>query len=164
MSVLSNVSMPLLAQGTGHARAHEVALDLIGFARLEAVTDAPVAGLSMVQQRRVELARAVAGGRSLVLLDEVMTGLADEEANEIGALVRLLSREFGVAFLIVEHVMGRLLPVVDRLVVMDFGQVIAEGSPEEVLKDTRVREAYLGAAAVVEQIADDVVSGKRRSE
>lgn len=164
MSVLSNVSMPLLARGVGHDRAHEVALDLIRFARLGAVTDIQVADLSMVYQRRVELARAVAGGQSMVLLDEVMTGLADEEASEIGALVRLLSQEFGVAFLIVEHVMGRLVPVVDRLVVMDFGQVIAEGSPEEVLEDTRVRDAYLGANAGAERIADDVVSVKRRSE
>jgi branched-chain amino acid transport system ATP-binding protein len=148
MSVLANVTMPLVARGVGRGESEVVATDLIRFARLEEVAAKPVAGLSMVHQRRVELARAVAGGSSMVLLDEVMTGLADEEASEIGALIRLLSTEFGVAFLVVEHVMGRLLPVVDRLVVMDFGRVIAEGSTDEVLQDARVREAYLGGGAI----------------
>ncbi len=164
MTVLSNVSMPLLARGVPRDECEEVALDLIRFARLESVAAQPVADLSMVHQRRVELARAVAGGRSMVLLDEVMTGLADEEATEIGALIRLLSREFGVAFLIVEHVMGRLLPVVDRLVVMDFGQVIAEGKPADVLMNARVREAYLGVTGETTTAADDFVSGKRRPQ
>jgi ABC-type branched-subunit amino acid transport system ATPase component/ABC-type branched-subunit amino acid transport system permease subunit len=164
MTVLSNVSMPLLARGVPRSECEKVALDLIRFARLETVAGEPVAGLSMVHQRRVELARAVAGGRSMVLLDEVMTGLGDEEATDIGALIRMLSREFGVAFLVVEHVMGRLLPVVDRLVVMDFGQVIAEGRPEDVLTDARVREAYLGVTGETATAADDFVSGKRWSE
>jgi branched-chain amino acid transport system ATP-binding protein len=164
MTVLSNVSMPLLARGVPRSECEKVALDLIRFARLETVAAEPVAGLSMVHQRRVELARAVAGGRSMVLLDEVMTGLADDEAADIGTLIRMLSDEFGVAFLVVEHVMGRLLPVVDRLVVMDFGQVIAEGRSEDVLMDARVREAYLGVTGETATAADEFVSGKRRSE
>jgi ABC-type branched-subunit amino acid transport system ATPase component/ABC-type branched-subunit amino acid transport system permease subunit len=169
MSVLANVSMPLVARGVGRTESLAVATDLIRFARLEEVSAEPVSGLSVVHQRRVELARAVAGGSTMVLLDEVMTGLADEEATEIGGLIRTLSTEFGVAFLVVEHVMGRLVPVVDRLVVMDFGRVIAEGSTEEVLADARVREAYLGAGALGEapQAPEDTAAeatGKRGPE
>lgn len=147
MSVQANIAMPALAAGEPRIKAEQLARELADFMRVGDVYDRTVSDLSLVQQRRVELARAVCSGRSLVLLDEVMTGLADEEAEKIGALVRSLSKEMGVAFLVVEHVMGRLIPIVDRLVVMDFGAVIADGPPGDVLEDDRVKSAYLGRAA-----------------
>lgn len=147
MTVEANISMPALAVGESREKAERLARELADFMRVADVLDETVSDLSLVQQRRVELARAVCSGRNLVLLDEVMTGLADEEAAKIGSLVRSLSKEMGVAFLVVEHVMGRLIPIVDRLVVMDFGAVIADGPPGDVLEDNRVKIAYLGRAA-----------------
>lgn len=147
MSVAANIAMPAIAAGEPRVKAERLARELADFMRVGDVLDQTASELSLVHQRRVELARAVCSGYSLVLLDEVMTGLADEEAGKIGTLVQSLSREMGVAFLVVEHVMGRLIPIVDRLVVMDFGAVIADGRPEDVLEDERVKTAYLGRAA-----------------
>jgi ABC-type branched-subunit amino acid transport system ATPase component/ABC-type branched-subunit amino acid transport system permease subunit len=144
MTALDNIAMPFMGTGSAPAEARAKASEVGAALGLAALLDERVAGLSQVDQRRVELARGVAAGRRLVLLDEVMTGLAEDEAEAIGRLVTGLRDQFGTSVLIVEHVMGRIAPIVDRIVVMDFGRVIASGPPADVFRDVTVQTAYLG--------------------
>jgi ABC-type branched-subunit amino acid transport system ATPase component/ABC-type branched-subunit amino acid transport system permease subunit len=144
MTALDNIAMPFMGTGSAPAEARAKASEVGAALGLAALLDDRVSGLSQVDQRRVELARGVAAGRRLVLLDEVMTGLAEDEAEAIGHLITGLRDQFGTTVLIVEHVMGRIAPIVDRIVVMDFGRVIASGPPGDVFRDVTVQTAYLG--------------------
>lgn len=99
--------------------------------------------LSMGELRKLELARVLATQPDLMLLDEVFAGLTYGEIKQLTELL-LRKRESGISFLIVSHDLKSLRPLVDRLVVMSFGEVIAEGSFDDVLADERVRDAYLG--------------------
>ncbi len=100
--------------------------------------------LTTIDQRRLEVARALSTDPTLVLLDETMAGLNPAEADIAVALVRRL-RDEGLTVVIAEHVMRAILAVADRIVVLDHDQKIAEDTPQEALNDPRVTEAYLGA-------------------
>ncbi|KIX84579.1 ABC transporter ATP-binding protein [Thermus filiformis] len=102
--------------------------------------------LTLLEDKRLELARALATRPNLLLLDEVMAGLRPKEAQEaVGLLQRIRAR--GVSILFIEHLMPVVRALADRVVVLDYGEVIAEGRYEEVTQDPRVREAYLGRSA-----------------
>ena len=118
--------------------------ELIGWLELEDVADLPVAGLPFGTQKRVELARALATDPKLLLLDEPAGGLNHDEVHELGSLIRKVRDERGVTVLLVEHHMALVMSVSDRVVVMNFGRKIAEGTPEEVQKNPEVVAAYLG--------------------
>lgn len=100
-------------------------------------------GLTLLDRKRLELARALASDPQLLLLDEIAGGLTDDESRDLVALVRRI-RDRGVTIVWIEHVLHALLAVADRLMVLNFGEKIAEGAPDSVIADPDVKRAYMG--------------------
>jgi branched-chain amino acid transport system ATP-binding protein len=126
------------------AREAERLLELVG---LRGVAHRPVAELPFGVRKRVEIARALAGRPRLVMLDEPVSGLNHSEIDGLMGLVRSLRDDLGLSVLLVEHNMNLVMGVSDRVVVLDFGRVIANASPDEVRAHPEVIRAYLGSVA-----------------
>jgi branched-chain amino acid transport system ATP-binding protein len=124
------------------ARARE----LVRFLGLDAVADKVVAELPFAQQKRVELARALAADPKLLLLDEPASGLNHEDVAALGRLIRDIRDRLGITVLLVEHHMSLVMSVSDKVVALNFGRKIAEGSPDQVRGHPEVIRAYLGVA------------------
>ncbi len=138
-----------LARTPRHARAaracRERALELLRFVGLESYADAGADSMPYGALKRLEIARALAGEPRMILLDEPAAGLNPTESMEVAALIRRLS-EAGTTIVLVEHNMRLVMGVSDRILVLDYGRKLSEGSAAEVRNDPRVIEAYLGVA------------------
>lgn len=143
MNVVENVIVGGFVRHQKSAASRRGALDVLEFVGLLARADAPARKLTPAERRRLELARALATKPQLVLLDETMTGLTPKEAQAGVELIQRV-REQGTTIIMVEHVMEIVMPLVDRVVVLDLGQIIADGKPNDVVRDARVIAAYLG--------------------
>jgi branched-chain amino acid transport system ATP-binding protein len=143
MTVLDNVMTGAFLRDRHVATAREKALEAIEFTGLAAKEKTAAKDLTTIDQRRLEMARALATQPRILLLDEVMAGLNPSEIDQAVALVKKLSSR-GLTIVIVEHVMRAIMAVARHIVVLDHGQKIAEGSYDAVATDPRVVEAYLG--------------------
>src|SRR6202158_1106297 len=144
MTVLANVMTGAFLRDKHVGAAREKAREAIEFVGLSAKEQTAAKDLTTIDQRRLEMARALATQPRLLLLDEVMAGLNPSEIDQAVALVGKLS-ERGLPIVIVEHVRRAIMPVPRHIVVLDHGQKIAEGSPKEVVANPKVVRAYLGS-------------------
>ena len=136
-------------QPLGHAAA--IAEEVLSFVGLSARADQLAGSLNVAQKKRLEMARALAARPYLLLLDEVLAGLNPSEIDGMIQTV-LKIREKGVTILMIEHVMKAVMNVSDRIMVLDYGEQIAEGSPQEIVNNPRVIEAYLGDPKLADRL------------
>jgi branched-chain amino acid transport system ATP-binding protein len=144
MTVLANVMTGAFLRDKHAAAARDKAREVIEFVGLSAREQTPAKDLTTIDQRRLEMARALATQPRLLLLDEVMAGLNPAEIDQAVGLIGKLSQR-GLTIVIVEHVMRAIMAVARRIVVLDHGQKIAEGTPKEIVENPEVVRAYLGS-------------------
>ncbi len=153
ISVLENVIVGACfgRHGYGLGKASTIALEVLEFVGLADRADQLATSLNVAQKKRLEMARALAAQPALLLLDEVLAGLNPSEIAEMVETVRKI-REQGITIIMIEHVMDAVMNVSDRMIVLDFGKQIAEGTPEEIQNNQRVIEAYLGDPELAQKL------------
>jgi branched-chain amino acid transport system ATP-binding protein len=146
MTVVENVAAGALFCGhAGNVReAETVAREHLAFTGLHDLADRPAASLTLARRKRLELAKSLAMRPRLLMLDEVNAGLNPTEIEEALAIIRRIAQQ-GVTIIVIEHLMKVVLSISHRVVVLHHGQLIAQGEPRGIVRDTKVIEAYLGA-------------------
>jgi branched-chain amino acid transport system ATP-binding protein len=146
MTVLDNVAAGARFAGGAESLkdAYALAREQLAFTGLIAAADRPAATLTLAQRKRLELAKSLAMKPRLLMLDEVNAGLNPIEIDEALAMIRKIA-ERGVTIVVVEHLMKVVIAICRRIAVLHYGQLIADGAPDSVLRDKRVIEAYLGS-------------------
>jgi branched-chain amino acid transport system ATP-binding protein len=143
MTACENVMVGAMIRNKRVGAARELAIDTLAFVGLHGRATAIAGTMTVAEQRRLEVARALATGPKLLLLDEVMAGLNPSEVREaVDLVLRICDRD--IACVIVEHVMEAIMPIAHRIVVLDAGRKIADGPPEAIARDPAVLAAYLG--------------------
>ncbi len=147
LSVLENVAIAGLfgARSLEASVAERNAREIIARVGLAGREHDPASSLTLSGQKRLEVARAVGAGGTLLLLDEVMAGLIPAEVDAMIAMIRELKRDFGLTVLIIEHVMQALMRLADRVVVLHLGRLVTEGTPAQIAAHPEVQRNYLGA-------------------
>jgi len=144
MTVLDNVLIGgLYGQNLSLSKARQKALDILDWVGLMSVARAPAESITVAMRRRLELARALATGPKIILLDENLAGLIPTEVDGVLQLLREINAR-GIGLIVVEHIMQAVMGICTRIIVLDYGRKIAEGTPEEVIRDRKVIEAFLG--------------------
>ena len=148
LSVRENVEVGALGAGAGARGAALRSHELLGLLGLDAYADMPAAALAHGDERRLGVARALAGEPRFVLMDEPAAGLPEAEVPEFAAVVRSVRDDHGAGVLLIDHNMALIMDVCDRIYVLDQGMSLAEGTPTEIRANLDVAAAYLGESAV----------------
>jgi branched-chain amino acid transport system ATP-binding protein len=155
LTVLENVMVGACfgRQGKGLSDAADIAEEVLTFVGLSGRSDQLAGSLNVAQKKRLEMARALASRPYLLLLDEVLAGLNPAEIGTMVETIRKI-RDQGVTIIMIEHVMHALMNVSDRILVLDYGQQIAEGTPDEIANNEQVIQAYLGDPHLAERLME----------
>jgi branched-chain amino acid transport system ATP-binding protein len=143
MTVLENVMMGTFCRHANTKKTMDLAHEILEFTGLAEKRNIKVGSMTLADQKRIELSRAIATEPTLMLLDEVMAGLNPAETEEAIALIQKIN-EKGITLIVVEHVMEVIMKISKRIAVFDSGELIVDGPPKEVVLDERVIKAYLG--------------------
>ena len=144
LTVLDNIVVGALLRSKDVSAAKSYAAEIMERLGLGTKADLPASSLTLPDRKRLEVARALATRPKLLLLDEVMAGLRPTECDQIVAVFRELNRSEGLTILLIEHVMRAVMALAQQIVVLHHGEVIARGTPDEVVRDPAVLECYLG--------------------
>jgi branched-chain amino acid transport system ATP-binding protein len=154
LTVRENVEVGACFGGKGKSlrAADTIGDEIMEFVGLSERADQLATSLNVAQKKRLEMARALAASPDLLLLDEVLAGLNPSEIAEMVETVKKI-RERGITIIMIEHVMHAVMNVSDRMIVLDYGELIAEGTPEEIQNNEKVIEAYLGDPKLAEKLS-----------
>ena len=144
LTVLDNVMVGAFLRERASTGARKVALEILEKLHLAPKRDLPASSLTLPDRKRLEVARALATRPSLLLLDEVMAGLRPTETDQMVEVFRSLNRSEGLTILLIEHVMRAVMALAQHIGVLHHGEVIARGTPQQIVKDPAVLECYLG--------------------